>query len=383
MEVFCDKLNQSSWRGIVTEVGIGLEFSSRYLRVPGASKTISGVNCPYDDQTRPHDMRAVSLENAKRLAEQNLFQARKEGQPYEHLDKFGLAITGAHYPDRASNVWVYVATPRWNAYMHFEVAANPSRELVGKIVSDRVQWLLEGCMFSTDTWRQHIEEISDSLETHNLDVLYAPGVSDVERLLLFRPDNPLAFHMGRFQRVTDVVRLFPMVYPGAFNPPTKEHLKATALFEISQQHYYKGGLSIEDMIHRMRMLDLEGKPVLLTQAPRFIDKYALLKRYSPSERFIFLLGVDAWNFTIPHHQYPSERWLHEQMPDVEFWIKPRVGIELYENCVSKHLTYKLLEGEGSNANSTAVRESDRPSEHEYLTTKVAEYIMRQGLYKNG
>jgi nicotinic acid mononucleotide adenylyltransferase len=174
-----------------------------------------------------------------------------------------------------------------------------------------------------------------------------------------------------------------MVYPGAFNPPTKEHLKATALFEISQQHYYKGGLSIEDMIHRMRMLDLEGKPVLLTQAPRFIDKYALLKRYSPSERFIFLLGVDAWNFTIPHHQYPSERWLHEQMPDVEFWIKPRVGIELYENCVSKHLTYKLLEGEGSNANSTAVRESDRPSEHEYLTTKVAEYIMRQGLYKNG
>lgn len=383
MEAFCDSLNQSSWRGIVTEVGIGLEFSSRYLRVPGASKTIIGVNCPYDDKTRPHDMRAVSLNNARRLAQTNLaLTGIKEG--YENPDTlFGLAITGAHYQNRESHAFVYIATPKWDAYMHFSIGANNSREWVGRIVSERVQWLIEGAMLSTTPWQQHIEDIGDSLETHNIDVLYAPGVSDVERLLLLRPGNPLAFHNGQFRRVTDVVRTFPMVYPGAFNPPTKEHLLATGIFEISQQHYYKGGLSIEDMIHRMRMLDLESKPVLLTQAPRFIDKYKLLKRYSPDERFIFLLGMDAWNMTIPHHQYPSEKWLHEQMPDVEFWIKPRVGIELYENGVSKHLTYKVLEGEGSEINSTAVRESEHSQDHEYLTPTVSEYIMRQGLYKNG
>jgi len=385
MEGFCQRLNQSPWRGIVTEVGIGLEFSSRYLRVPGASKTILRVECPYGDLL-PIGMRAVSLENAKRLAKVNLDVARSLAEAKGQDDRdnlFSLTITGAHYENRGSNVWVYLATPKWDAYMHFEVATSSDREWVGRIVSDRVQWLMEATMLSTASWTQHIEDIGDSLEVHNIDVLYAPGVSDAERLMLLRPNNPLAYHGGTFRRVTDVVRTFPMIYPGAFNPPTKEHLSATALFEISQEHYYKGGLSIEDMIHRMRMLDLEGKPVLLTQAPRFIDKYKVLKKRSPNERFIFLLGMDAWNMTIPHHQYPSERWLYEQMPDVEFWIKPRPGIELYENGVSKHLTYKVLEGEGAETNSTEVRDSDNPSGHEYLTDKVSEYIMRQRLYKNG
>ncbi|MCV0439862.1 MAG: hypothetical protein K5880_14780 [Hydrogenophaga sp.] len=327
-------------------------------------------------------MRAISLDNARRLAQKALGHTHiQEGQNPETL--FGLAITGAHYQNRESHAFIYIATPKWDAYMHISIAANSNREWVGRIVSERVQWLMEGALLGVSSWQQHIEDIGDSLETHNIDILYAPGVSDVERLMLLRPGNPLAFHNGEFRRVTDVVRTFPMVYPGAFNPPTKEHLKATALFEISQQHYYKGGLSIEDVLHRMRMLDLEGKPVLLTQAPRFIDKYRVLKRYSPDEQFIFLVGMDAWNMTIPHHQYPSERWLHEQMPDVEFWIKPRVGVELYENGVSKHLTYKVLEGEGSEINSTAVREDDASHNHEYLTPLVAEYILRQGLYSNG
>lgn len=386
MESFCDRLNQSSWRGIVTEVGIGLEFSSRYLRVPGASKTIVSVACPYGEP-RPAGMRAVSLDYAKQLAHTNLAklsclaEARLEHEPRGNL--FGLAITGAHYQNRESHGWIYIATPNWDAYMHFSVAVSSDREWVGRIVSERVQWLMEGCMLSTAPWQQHIEDIGDSLETHNIDVLYAPGVSDAERLLLLRPGNPLVYHKGQFQRVTDLVRTFPLIYPGAFNPPTKGHLSVTGLFEISQQHYYKGGLSIEDMIHRMRMLNLEDKPVLLTQAPRFIDKYRVLKRYSPTERFIFLVGMDAWNATIAHHQYPSEKWLAEQMPDVEFKIRPRPGVELYENGVSKHLTYSVMDGEGRDENSTAVRESKHPGDHAYLTERVSRYVYEQGLYKDG
>lgn len=380
MKNFCNKLNESPWRGIITEVGIGLEFSSSYLRVPGASKTIQSVNCPYLDNDRPSLMRAVSLENAKRLARQNLARTTiRENEDTEHL--FGLAITGAHYPDRDANVWVYIATPHWDAYMHFEVACSHSdREDVGKVVRDRVQWLMEGCMLSTGIWRQHIEDIGDSLEAHSIDVLYGPGISDVERLLLLRPGNPLAFVEGEFKRVADIVRLCPRVYPGAFNPPTKEHLAVDALFEITQRHYYKGGLSIEDMLHRMRMLGLEGKPVLLTQAPRFVDKYRLLKRYDPDEKFTFFLGADAWNKTIAHHQYPSNTWLGEHMPDAKFMIKPREGVSIDQNGVSASLKYGIVKSGGKHVNSTEVRESEHPSDHEYLTEKVAQYIKNQGLY---
>jgi len=315
------------------------------------------------------------------MAKENLWLAWERQKMDEPNDFFGLAITGAHYPNRPSNVWVYLATSKWNAHMHFEVAASEDRSWAGSIVNDRVKWFMNACLLSTVSWRQHIEEIGDSLETHNIDVLYAPGVSDAERLLLLRPNNPLAFRNGKFQRVIDVIRGYGHIYPGAFNPPTKEHLSNRgSLFEISQEHYYKGGLSIGDMIHRMRMLDLEDKAVLLTQAPRFVDKYKVLKERLPRKQFTFLLGMDAWSATIAHHQYPSETWLSEQMPAVAFEIMPRPGHVLYENGVSKHLPHRVLDGDGSAINSSAVRESDNPSEHEYLTPAISEYVAAQGLY---
>lgn len=381
MESFCNKLNVSPWRGVVTEVGIGLEFSSRYLRVPGASKTIQGVNCPYIDSGRPHDMRAVSLENAKRLAEQALAQTSINiNDNPEHL--FGLAITGAHYPNRDSHAWVYIATPKWNAWMHFSIAANADREWVGRIVSDRVQWLMEGCMLSNDTWRGYIENISDSLETHNIDVLYAPGVSDFERMLLLRPNNPLGFKNGKFCRVVDLLRQYQSIYPGSFNPPTRCHLQCSELFEITQTHDHKPGASIEDMLHRVQMLSMSGKDVLITQAPKFIDKYKLIQKRNENSDISFILGADTWNCLVSQHQYPYNKWLSEQMPKAEFLIAKRRGFAPCINGVANYMKHSIWELPLQEFSSTAVREAEVPAGHEYLTPEVSDYIRKQELYNH-
>ena len=380
MQQFANALNDSSWRGVITEVGIGLEFSSRYMRVPGASSTIQGVNCPYMDNGRPHDIRAVSLENAKRLAEKSLAQTSIGSyEDTEHL--FGLAITGAHYEDRPSNVWLYLATPKWDAYMHVEVAAHPDREWVGKVVADHAVWFLRGFLLNNTSWRQHIEDIGDSLETHRVDVLYGPGVGDAERLMLLREYNPLVYFEGKFHRVTSYLRNNNIIYPGAFNPPTEQHLSvASCLFEISQNHAFKQPASIEDMLHRIRMLDAADRPILITQAPRYVDKYNVIMACQ-GKSFSFLLGADAWNNMIAAHQYPTHSWLGEQMPKVDFLVVPRHGEEIYNSGVSENLQWKVSTDYTSKPySSTAVRNDDIPHEHEYLTSEVAEYIKTHELY---
>jgi len=384
MEQFCNDLNASSWKGRIAEVGIGLEFSSRYLMVPGASKTIIGVECDYAGVDVPDGTRAVSLKNAQRMsAKQHRLAVGTATQDENRDHFFGLAITGAHYPDRDGNVWVCLTTNKEQSYMHFSVAPAHDRKWIGQIVADRVQWFMNACLLSNKSWVEHINEISDSLETHPMDVLYAPGMSDVERLLLLRPRNPLVYHKGRFQRVVDYVREYPTVYPGAFNPPTKKHLSADdCLYEISQQHYYKGGVTLEDLLHRMRMLDAAGKPTLITQAPRFVDKHYVLAGCESTD-MTFLLGADAWNKTIIAHQYPGIEWLSKEMPHAQFLVLSREGLEIEENAISKTLRWDTCvnnhEFEGQS--STAVREALVPCMHEYLTPEVAQYIRDHKLYK--
>jgi nicotinic acid mononucleotide adenylyltransferase len=386
MKDFADKLNASSWRGVISEVGVGMPFSAEFVSIPGASKTILHTDCPYVDIERPGDMRAVSLENVKRVAHVNLAKARKivSQTAYanvEHL--FGLSISGAHYNDRDSHMFMYLATPKWDAYMHFSIAANSDRVEVGRIAIDYIMWFLTGCLLSKEPWSVQIERLRRSLLKNNVDILYAPGVSDTERLLLLTPNNPLVYANGAFQRVMDYIRACPTIYPGSFNPPTRFHLSVrSCLFEISQTHTHKHTISTEDMLHRVRMLAAVDRPVLLTQTPYFVDKYKLLEKYMPDSGITFVMGADVWNLLVQPHLYPSHQWLSEQMPKAKFLVLPRAGhnVNKFLNPISEYLKWEYVEENAEECSSTAVRESEVPSDHDFLADRVQEYVKKHGLY---
>jgi nicotinic acid mononucleotide adenylyltransferase len=375
-----ETLNKSQWRGIISEVGIGVNFTNELLLTPGASNTVLSSDSPYEDRTRPKDIRAVSLDNALRLARDNRSQAwtlltTPESYPEQH---FGLAITGAHYEDRASQAWVALATKDWEAHMHVCLPANIDRREAARRLTKMIEWFIEGCMFLETNWIDHITNRPD---LGTIDVLAGPGVSDFEHLLLLGPETPLVYHNFEFQRVTDYVRQYSKVYPGAFNPPTARHLQVEdCLYEISKRHYYKGGLSTEDLLHRMRMLNLEGRPVLVTESPRFIDKHNVITAAGGRE-LKFVLGADAWNRTIIAHQYPNDEWLGKHMAGTSFLVMPRKGEEIKENQVSRHLAWSILDDDYFvEHSSTAVRTAEVSAEHEFLTQPIAEYISKQGLY---
>lgn len=383
IEYLTAKLNASSWRGCISEVGVGMPFSAKYVSTPGATQTILDIHSPYSDPDRPGHMRAVSLDNARRLAYISLQWARYKTASTEHADTehlFGLSITGAHYEKRSSHAWVYLATPNGDAYMHFYTKVLVSRDDLGKVVIQYVSWFLYNCLIESN-WVKGIAE-----NKWNIDVLYAAGVSDFERLLLLREDNPLAWNAnGRLMRVEDLVRGTSTVYSGSFNPPTTLHLANAqdCLCEISQKHVYKGDVSSEDLLHRIRMLQVAGRPVLVTKAARFINKYLLLLRYldlHDEGKVTFKVGVDAWNATIARHQYPSHSWLGEHMPYAKFLVLPREGYRCEDSPVVDHLDYTIADAHASAESSTSVRDADVPHEHASLTSEISNYIKLHNLY---
>lgn len=383
---FYKKLNASPWKGSISEVGLGMEFSSNLMLVPGASNTVVSIHCDYMGVRTKPGVRRVSLENARREARHNFRLAEEACNNQDGIKLFGLSVTGAHYEDRDSHGWIYLKTKEFDAHMHFSIGETESRAQLGGKVKMIIKWLMSYCLLPQDRLSWAEESRSLAFQIANVDVLYAPGVGDVERLMLITPENALVYHEGKFHRVTDYLRVFHVIYPGAFNPPTEKHLTAHGhcIYEISQRHYYKGDMSIEDLMHRMRMLDAAGKPVLLTNAPRFVDKYDIAACHIDwEEQFvIFLVGADAWNMTIIQHQYPSIEWLHEKMPFCEFLVMEREGIDINENAVSKPFKFDVIHSDPSliNHSSTAVREATTPESHPFLTEEVAAYIKAHNLY---
>jgi len=384
IEYLTTKLNASSWRGCFSEVGVGIPFSAKYVSIPGATNTVLWIESDYAGMENNPCVRAVSFENARDIAQKNLrravkFVSQTANANTEYL--FGLSITGAHYTDRGSHAWVYLATTKGDSYMHFYTPYPiASRDALGKEVIKYVSWFMFNCLIEND-WVKGITE-----NKWSIDVLYAAGVSDFERLLLLREDNPLAWNAnGRLMRVEDLVRDTKAVYSGSFNPPTKRHLANAegCLVEISQKHVYKGDVSSEDLLHRIRMLEAAGRYVLVTKAGKFIDKYLLLLRYlelNDNNRITFKVGVDAWNATIARHQYPSHEWLGEHMPFAKFEVLPRVGFRREESPVTDHLKFTLVDAPAAAESSTSVRDADVPHEHEFLTPEIADYIRKHNLY---
>ena len=381
MNYFYQQLNASPWKGIISEVGLGIEFTAGLLRNPGASKTLLYFTCDYAGLDRVHGERAVSLENACRVATANYERAIKtavENEPIHNF--FGLAVTGAHYTDRESHGWIALKTQNDLAYMHFIIPQNADRSIVGEWSANVIAWFLTGCFLKQTTWADHI--IDYSLPC-TIDVIYAAGISDVERLLFLGPNNLLAFKNGKFIRVADALRQTDVIYSGSFNPPTVRHgAQDHCLFEISQEHTYKGTISIQDLLHRIRMLDLMHKTVLISRSARFIDKHRVLRTYHDQD-YIFLVGADAWNATIARHQYPSDDFLEKALGNTKFVVMPRKGYSIEKNALSAKINVIEMADDNkwpAEVSSTTVRNSEDPAKSGWITHPVSEYIRVNKLY---
>ena len=403
-ETFCKDLNESPWRGSICEIGVGVPFQSAYLNIPGASKTILFTHSPYNKAFQSTGFRSVSVDATNKLAWEDHLNShstfREANLPKDYL--FAIAASGAHKSvdeKGQSHGWVTVAYRETEdgglKASHFHWTAqkekNLSRENLGENLAYCIAWFLNKVLLNKyETWEQAISDLN-SLGINKpefavaIDLIEDSNVSIQEHLLLASSTNPLVYHNERFHRAADYIRKYSRCYRGSFNPPTLAHeeIGEGAMFEISLDNARKGRATFADIVHRLKMIDLTGRPTLITAGlPLFVDLHKLLLRHD-AKSMEYLVGADTFNAIV------DEKYIDTNNPDffidfsrvslaqsAKFLVLPRKDTDLVENKYSKSIDWKNLECSNSHISATDARGGRK----EYVSVSVRNYIEDNRLY---
>jgi len=254
-------------------------------------------------------------------------------------------------------------------------------------------WFLSKVLLNKwNTWAEAIKRmpifLSNSLHeegSFSIDVLRAPDISIEEHLLLCNEHTPLVYQNGEFKRPVDFIRRYSRAYRGSFNPVTISHesIGHGSMFEISLDNVRKGSVELSDVVHRVKMLDLVGRPTLITSRnPLFVDLHkSLLNLGAGSMEYI--LGVDTFNAVVDEKYIDQDNELFfedfdssNSMQSARFVVVPRADCKVTSNEHSEKVSWKETEVEFPEVSSSAVRSGNL----EFVSSRVRKYILDNNLY---
>lgn len=132
------------------------------------------------------------------------------------------------------------------------------------------------------------------------------SLEDTYSKLYSNPHTGYLYQDGKIECITDTIH--PDMYmnfniiPGSFNPIHSQHKKIfdcrrnyvdPCLFEISITRYNKSPYSIDDISYILGQFN-NYSPVLITNAPRFIDKISWMRNLSRSWNISYTIGIDTF-----------------------------------------------------------------------------------------
>lgn len=175
-------------------------------------------------------------------------------------------------------------------------------------------------------------------------------------------------------------QLYDTIYPGSFNPPHVGHvlMSDNSLPVICLNHQWKGDISNEECIHRIKMLDLCNRPVLFVNNSNmeFLDrlfKYHMLEKQSfRDNRSVvnYRISSDAFNKCLETDQTIGCTDFHFQV------VKRGPEGDDVDSIDSQFVDWEYYPLATPNTSSTVARNGD----YDRLNYKVAEYIERNRLY---
>lgn len=397
---FCKALNESQWRGWIHEVGFGLPLQAAYLDVPGASATIISTGCLYDKSVQGlGDTRSVSQEGATAFAS-NVMNDQIAKLPSAYTYLFSIGVSGAHkVPEQRgdSHAWVSVVTTStcddydgetWSFHVTFDKDVYRDRKYAGKVLRNiSADFLCAILSLKGETIEKFINKYRHQVG-FSVDVVsctFGNELSLENMISLAASGKPVIIRDGQLIRPTDVLRENTMVYRGSFNPPTITHeaIGEDALYEIGVYNSRKGMADLEDIAHRVNMLNAIGKDVMITYSEAlFADIDKTLRRVCCND-YKYVVGTDTFNSVVDTKWYSDYSFqlvdFSEALGGSSFIVMPRDGIELNETVITKYIGYKVIPNIEYDCSISSSRA--RAGEHDILSVPVKEYIERVGLYQ--
>lgn len=406
-ETFSQKLNDSPWMGSICEVGVGVPFQYRYLNLAGASKTILFAHSPYNQKFQVKSSgRSVSSQATCEMAWNDFSKiSQTPGAPEKFL--FSLAMSSSHKlqnEDGDSHGWVAVICQEnkdakiqeyafhWKAIKGYRVGdldLTLSRQATGIYLTKYISWFLRKVLLKEwETWKEAIENIPEEIkDIIGIDVIEAPNISMEEHLLLVRKDYPALYWNGKFKRPTDFIRNYSRCYRGSFNPPTLAHeeIGYGAMFEVSIDNARKGKMTLTDLAHRIKMINLLNRPVLITaEVPLFVDLHKMLLRLGTNS-MEYLIGVDTFNSIV------DEKYIRTEDPNFfedfnrdnleqsgKFLVIPRDNISNVQNRYADEIAWAWITNtQYTNVSSTEVRKGNL----DFVNNEIKSYIIWHKLYQ--
>lgn len=422
---FVSALNDSSWMGMISEVGVGVPFTFNYLNIPGASKTILHTTCPYHKDMQPFSAITDGYRSVSKEAVRLMANGLELSAP-NHLktgERFYLAISGCHKSSQDPNdshFWICLKTSKDNSenyhYLHGKLAkfsreergTDMSRGEAGLHMTRLIGWFMQKVLLKPwQPWSVSLKELSKIIEDAIfIDVIDAPDMSFQDHLELITFKNPVVFHNGQFHRVTDYIRSYDRFMSGSFNPVHKQHIKMAngALMMLDFENARKEQISATEVEHRVKMLDAMKQPVLISRGQVFIAFQALLLRSLGKKNFTMVMGTDTFNAVtdpkyIPignkiqlfsgltpeqeitaRHQILTEflKPLNktESGDNVKIEVVTRNELEVPINEWNEKMDYVIREEASNIFSSTMARDGD----YSGLSSEVIKYIKKHKLY---
>lgn len=305
---FCKLLNASKWRGWIHETGLGVPFQYEFLNVAGASNTIISTSCLYDKNVQNISIRSVSEEGTTEFANRIYFSQRAY-LPDDYADLFTLSISGAHKNTHEqsdsrsggkSHAWIVLITTckgiqqKWSVHVTFKaIGRKECGDCLVTISKDLMRCALRLDDYTIDDFIEQYAEDTKFM----VDVIKNKDLSLEQKIKLLSESKPIFFRDGELIRAAEVLRDNNAIFRGSFNPPTKAHLAIgrDAIYEIGMGNARKDTADLQSLAHRVRMLTLLGKDVMITHSDKLFTLLHSRVLSLEYKKYKYLVGTDTFN----------------------------------------------------------------------------------------
>ncbi|MGZ8924355.1 MAG: hypothetical protein ACXW2E_00595 [Nitrososphaeraceae archaeon] len=303
-ETIINQINNSKYKFVLNSIGCGYDFTSKFMSVPGASKSVISINMPYDKGATDALLgeiptHYVSKETAIKLAKVAFNNTILYQSPSESI---GIGITGSLTTQnerigRKHSAYIAIQSLRQTYTLHIDL--------------DSAYLLYKQSNMDIDTTNSRI--IEDFIVASTLLELLQYIVDGEDAFDFVFNSTYITFDSMSLEKVqhSSAYTFFTncmVIYPGSWNPFHEAHKKIyETAREVLSEYYYKpifpvlelsafnADKGITDYFEINNRVNTLSYPYLVTTASTFVDKVKAIKAHSNVKELIFILGADTWN----------------------------------------------------------------------------------------